>query len=86
MEEYIDTTSHTYTFSTFTSTGERLCPVVKYEIYSSAILNVANAGYSGFTIPIPLTRSVTIDDSVFANNLNDYTFYIRAEFKGGYTH
>ena len=44
------------------------------------------AGYTGFDIPVPLTRQIVIADSVFANNLNDYSFWIRAEFDGGRTH
>jgi len=31
-------------------------------------------------------RTVSIADSVFAANLNDYKFYIRAEFDGGVDH
>mmetsp|Transcript_36173 Transcript_36173/g.55561 ORF Transcript_36173/g.55561 Transcript_36173/m.55561 type:complete len:90 (+) Transcript_36173:2306-2575(+) len=34
LEKYIDTTGHTFTWDEFTSTGERLCPIYSYKVYS----------------------------------------------------
>ena len=77
VEEYIDSTGKTYSWTNeFTSTGDRLCPLESYIIYSTASNSISYRYRTGFTKPNDLTKTVTIADSVFASNLNSYSFYI----------
>jgi len=81
---YIDTGSFEQTFSAWTSTAESICPIQKYELYSTAT-NTSSYKLAQSHYNMPNTNTTTISfTTAFTSNIlrNPITFYVRAEWLG----